>query len=101
MRAESIIRDGKESFGGTGGEGEPKRTGSSEAADVYDVVQRNLHASLWGPEGAAAAGCLCSCSKVGKIVRTKGRIGEEGAVKILREGEAEDEAGAAVSGLGS
>ena len=65
MRAESIIRDGKESFGGTGGEGEPERTGSSEAADVYDVVQRNLHASLWGPEGAAAAGCLCSCSKVG------------------------------------
>ena len=40
MRAESIIRDGKESYGGTDGEGEPERTGSSGAADVCDVVQR-------------------------------------------------------------
>ena len=48
------------------------------------TLSRVGYMQVWGPEGAAAAGCLCSCSKSGnKLPEQKEGQKEEGAVEIL------------------
>ena len=48
------------------------------------TLSRKGYMQVWAPEGAAAVGCLCSCSKArNKLSEQKEGLGEEGAVEIL------------------